>query len=81
MNTTMLHRPRPQTVRRSAISTFKDEPGWRAATSPRDVAAAEILKIHFSEKRVDSERTNFDHRPLNFVTSVAIFGSRIRFLP
>ena len=22
-----------------------------------------------------------DHRPLNFVTSVAIFGSRIRFLP
>jgi hypothetical protein len=23
----------------------------------------------------------YDHRPLNFVTSVAIFGSRIRFLP
>ena len=40
------------TVRRSAISTFEDEPGRRAAASPLDVAAAEILKIHchFSEK-------------------------------
>ena len=35
-----------------AISTFEDEPGRRAAASPLDVAAAEILKIHchFSEK-------------------------------
>ena len=30
-------------------------------------------------KNADSEHTNLDHRPLNFVTSVAIFGSRIRF--
>ena len=40
------------TVRRSAISGFEDEPGRRAAASPLDVAAAEILKIHchFSDK-------------------------------
>ena len=64
------------TVRRSAISGFEDEPGRRAAASPLDVAAAAT-----SVKKADSEHTNLDHRPMNFVTSVAIFGSRIRFLP
>jgi len=33
------------TVRRAAISTFEDEPGRRAAVSPLNVAASEILKI------------------------------------
>ena len=37
----------------SSASPTEDEPGRRAAASPLDVAAAEILKIHchFVEKR------------------------------
>jgi hypothetical protein len=47
------------TVRRSAISTFEDEPGPCAAASPLDVAAAEILKIHchFRERQIISTQT------------------------
>ena len=39
-------------MRASSSATIEDEPGRRAAASPLDVAAAEILKIdcHFSEK-------------------------------
>jgi hypothetical protein len=42
--------------------------------------------VGYSDRRIrtqiaDGSSLSHHHRPLNFVTSVAIFGSRIRFLP
>ena len=42
--------------------------------------------VGHSDRRIrtqiaDGSSLSHHHRPLNFVTSVAIFGSRIRFLP